>query len=180
MAPVQIFIGRFVACFILSVFFFSGSLPAFSQIKWMSFSEAVKVNSGEKKKKVFVDVYTDWCGWCKQMDKTTFRDSTIVEYMNKHFIAVKLNAEMKDTVVFNNYTWTNPNPGGRATHSIAAAMLNDDLSYPTFVMLDEDFKRMDMQKGFKDANFMKTYLEFYIYEKYKVPSPGLQDRKGEK
>lgn len=134
----------------------------------MSFSEALKANSGNARKKVFVDVYTDWCGWCKQMDKTTFMDSMVVEYMNKHFYAVKMNAEMKDTVVFNNYTWTNPNPqGNRSPHSIAKAMLNDEMSYPTFVMLDEDFNRMDMQKGFKDSNFLKGYLEFYIYEKYK-------------
>ncbi len=140
----------------------------FSQVKWMSFSEAVKANAGNNRKKVFVDVYTDWCGWCKHMDKTTFQDSLVIEYMNRYFYAVKMDAEMKDTVRFNNYTWTNPNPqANRSPHSIAKAMLNDEMSYPTFVMLDEDMNRMDMQKGFKDAAFMKTYLEFYIYEKYK-------------
>lgn len=150
---------------LISILFISN---AFSQIKWMSFSEAVKANSGNKKKKVFVDVYTDWCGWCKQMDRTTFKDSVVADYMNRYFWAVKMDAEMKDTVFFNNYTWTNPNPmGNRSPHSIAKAMLNDEMSYPTFVMLDEDFNRMDMQKGFKDANFLKGYLEFYIFEKYK-------------
>lgn len=154
----------FFSCIIFLLIFSSSH----SQIKWLSFSEALKANSGNSRKKVFVDVYTDWCGWCKQMDKTTFMDSLVVEYMNKHFYAVKMNAEMKDTVVFNNYTWTNPNPqGNRSSHSIAKAMLNDEMSYPTFVMLDEDFNRMDMQKGFKDSKFLKEYLEFYIYEKYK-------------
>lgn len=134
----------------------------------MSFSEAIKANSGDDKKKIFVDVYTDWCGWCKVMDRSTFQDSTIIGYMNKYFHAVKLNAEMKDTLVFNNYTWTNPNPqANRSPHSIAKAMLNDEMSYPTFVMLDENFNRMDMQKGFKDSLFLRGYLEFYFQEKYK-------------
>lgn len=167
--------------FFSSVFFLLIISSSFCQIKWMSFDDALKANSGNKKKKVFVDVYTDWCGWCKHMDKTTFQDSLVVDYMNRHFYAVKLNAEMKDTIVFNNYTWTNPNPqANRSPHSIAKAMLNDEMSYPTFVMLDEDFNRMDMQKGFKDSNFMKTYLEFYIYEKYKKTSPALPNEKGGK
>ncbi len=157
-----------IRIFFSFLFIISIQAISYSQIKWMSFNDAIKENATNKRKKVFVDVFTDWCGWCKQMDKTTFQDPTIVEYMNKNFLAVKMNAEMKDTIVFNNFTWTNPNPmGNRSPHSIAKAMLNDEMSYPTFVMLDEDFNRMDMQKGFKDSNFLKGYLEFYIYEKYK-------------
>ena len=47
------------------------------KIKWMTFEEAVKLNETTPKK-IFIDVYTDWCGWCKRMDQTTFRNEEVV------------------------------------------------------------------------------------------------------
>ena len=41
-----------------------------SKIKWISIEEAEKLNK-ENPKKIMIDVYTDWCGWCKKMDKDT-------------------------------------------------------------------------------------------------------------
>ena len=51
-------------------------------IKWYSFEEAIDLNK-ENPKKIFIDVYTDWCGWCKKMDNSTFADPVIVKYMNE-------------------------------------------------------------------------------------------------
>ncbi len=45
-------------------------------IRWISFEEAMKLNK-KKPKMVFVDIYTDWCGWCKKMDAETFADPAI-------------------------------------------------------------------------------------------------------
>ena len=44
-------------------------------------------------KPIFVDAYTDWCGWCKVMDQKTFSDKSIYSYMNKHFVNAKINME---------------------------------------------------------------------------------------
>src|SRR5215510_7762864 len=84
-----------VALFVFPSFCFSQS----DEIKWMSFQDAVEKNKTEPKK-MFIDVYTGWCGWCKRMDATTFKDPTVVNYMNKYFRAVKLDAETKDTIHF--------------------------------------------------------------------------------
>ena len=64
-------------------------------IRWLSFEEAVALHAVEPKK-LFIDVYTDWCGWCKRMDKTTFVDSAVASELGGHFYAVKLNAERKE------------------------------------------------------------------------------------
>jgi len=78
------------------------NLPVNAQekIEWMSLEQAIK-KSGKQPKKIFMDMYTDWCGWCKKMDQTTFSDPVIAAYMNKHYYAVKFDAEGQDSVVFN-------------------------------------------------------------------------------
>ena len=45
------------------------------------------------KKLVMVDMYTDWCGWCKKLDKDTFSDKDVADKLAKDFVAVKLNPE---------------------------------------------------------------------------------------
>ena len=77
------------------------------KIHWISFDEAIKLNSGYPKKKILIDVYTDWCGWCKKMDAVTFSNPVIASYINEHYWAVKLNAEGYDTIIYNGVTYTN-------------------------------------------------------------------------
>ena len=47
-----------------------------------------------------MDVYTDWCGWCKRMDATTFENPAIAKYMSENFYCVKFNAESQKEVTF--------------------------------------------------------------------------------
>ena len=44
-------------------------------------------------KPLLVDVYTDWCGWCKRMDKTTYGNADVRDYVARSFVPVRLNAE---------------------------------------------------------------------------------------
>lgn len=151
--------------------------PATAQkINWVSFQQAVELNKTNPKK-IFIDVYTDWCGWCKVMDKNTFTDPVIIEYMNKYFYAVKLDAEMKDTVVFNNIPFINPQPVAdpannirKGTHQLAYSLLNGKLSYPTTVYLDENFHMLSPQPGYLTPPQMEPILVFYGQEKYKTIS----------
>ncbi len=69
------------------------------KLKWLNFNDAVKV-SEKSNKKLLVDVYTDWCSWCKKMDSNVYANEKVLEYLNKNFVVVKLNAEGKTTVNF--------------------------------------------------------------------------------
>ena len=60
-------------------------------INWMTWDEANAANKVTPKK-IFIDIYTDWCGWCKKMDKSTFQDASVIEALNKDFYAVKFDA----------------------------------------------------------------------------------------
>ncbi|MFT6808927.1 MAG: thiol-disulfide isomerase/thioredoxin [Saprospiraceae bacterium] len=62
-------------------------------------------NASQTYKPVFVDVYTDWCGPCKRIDRSTFVDSAVGTYFNDAFISLKANAEDKNygTLIANQY-----------------------------------------------------------------------------
>lgn len=138
-----------------------------SKINWLTFQEAVELNK-KNPKKIFIDVYTDWCGWCKVMDAKTFSNPTVIKHMNKYFYAVKLNAEMKDTIVFNNHTFVNPGAGAaRSTHQLAASLLNNQLSYPTTVYLDEQFNMLTPVPGYLKPEQIEPILIYFGEDKHK-------------
>ncbi|GIV27707.1 MAG: hypothetical protein KatS3mg027_1521 [Bacteroidia bacterium] len=68
-------------------------------VKWLSFKEAQELNK-QAPKPFLVDIYTDWCGWCKVMMRTTYSNPNIAGYINTYFYPVKFNAETKDTIEF--------------------------------------------------------------------------------
>lgn len=135
-------------------------------IQWMSWEEAVKANQTVQKK-FLVDVYTDWCGWCKVMDRKTFSDPVIASYVNEHFYAVKLDAEQKETIVWREKEFKWIDAGRNGIHALAYSLLDGQMSYPSFVFLTEDFKRIRISKGFKDADSFIVELKFAVEENYK-------------
>jgi thioredoxin-related protein len=145
------------------------SVPAStSKIKWMDIEEAAALNQ-KKPRKIFIDMYTDWCGWCKKMDATTFINPVIVEYMNANYYAVKFNAERKDTVNFNGKMYVNPNPSGtRSSHQLAQELLAGRMSYPSFVMLDENLNRITTVPGYRKAPEFESILNYIGGNAYKT------------
>ena len=139
------------------------------EIKWYSWEEAHEL-SKDNPKKVFVDLYTSWCGWCKKMDATTFKDPEVVKYLNENFYPVKFNAEQKEAIVFNEQEFTFIDQGRRGVHQLAYALLDGRLGYPAFVMLDESFARIMISPGFKQSPQLMKELSFAKEEKYKEMS----------
>lgn len=154
----------------LFVFMLASSTTLSAQeIKWMTWEEAAAANEKEPRK-IFVDVFTDWCGWCKKMDVTTFRDPAVVSLLNEKFYAVKLNAEQKESILWNNveFKWIS---GGRAGYNeLATQLLEGQLSFPSFVMLDSSFVRIVISPGFKGGDVLIKELKFAAEEHYKTTS----------
>ncbi len=159
---------QFTIALLLSIPFFLQAQSE-AKINWLSWDEAVELQKQEPKM-VFIDVYTDWCGWCKKMDQSTFKDPKIIEAMNKYYYAVKLDAEMAEEITFNGHTFVNPAPAvtdpktGRVrkgTHTLAASLLDNQMSYPSFVVLDQNMTRTHIIKGYQKVNPLNGILYFF-------------------
>lgn len=124
-------------------------------VEWIGI-EQLEDKMKSEPRKVMVDLYTDWCGWCKRMDKSTFSNEELAKYMNEKFYAVKFNAETEQPVTFNGKTY-NSKPGGRRpTSELAYKLILGDqpsgrMGYPSFAFLDEQLNRIDAYPGYKDA-----------------------------
>lgn len=131
------------------------------KIKWYSIEEAVALNAREPRK-IFIDVYTDWCGWCKRMDATTFTDPEVVAYMNKHYYPVKLNAETNKEIVLGDKKYVNPNPNGRrSSHQLAVSLLDGKMSYPSYVFLNEKNEKLTVVKGYLKVPDFKPIISYF-------------------
>jgi len=124
--------------------------PSGQKINWLSIDEAQEL-SRKSPRKVFVDVYTVWCGPCKLMERTTFSDPRVVDYVSENYYAVKLNAESRKQVTFN---------GKKLTERELAEAFRVQ-GYPTIVLIDEDFETVSPQLGYMKApQFRKLLIDF--------------------
>lgn len=150
----------------VTIMLFAQEADQNNKIKWMSWEEAVEANKVEQKK-IFVDVYTNWCHWCKEMDKSTFKDAEVIKLLNEKFYAVKFNAEQKENIEFDNHTFGYRQSGRRGAHELAMALLDNNMGYPSFVFLDESFQRIMLSPGFKKPPKLIKELTYTSNEAYK-------------
>lgn len=155
-------------CLLLPLaFFFQHSMA--QEINWMTWEEAVIANKAAPKK-MFVDVYTEWCGWCKKMDKTTFTDSAVVARLNADFYPIKLNAEQKESIFWNDkeYKWVEHKRDG--IHQLAFELLEGRLSYPTYILMDSSFARILISPGYMVSEDLIRELRYASENHYKSMS----------
>jgi thioredoxin-related protein len=141
--------------------------PAEGEVNWISFEEAMEKSKTEKRK-IFIDVYTDWCGWCKVMDKNTFNDPKVAQMLNEKFYAVKFNAEQREDIIFQGTTFKFVANGNSGYHELAAALLNNQLSYPTVVFMDEEFRMIQPLPGYRKAPEFHMIAQFIGDDHYKT------------
>ncbi|MFP4585494.1 MAG: thioredoxin family protein [Desulfococcaceae bacterium] len=66
-----------------------------SPIEWIVYEEGV-ARGKEDEKKIFLNFYADWCQHCKVMDQKTFKDASVVAYLNEHFIPVRVDSDKRE------------------------------------------------------------------------------------
>lgn len=133
-------------------------------LTWISFEQAVELQKKEPRK-ILIDVYTDWCGWCKKMDKYTYTDQSVINNLNTKYYLVKFNAEQKEDIQFKDKVFKFK--AEYKAHELAVSLLNGQMSYPSTVFLDEDMNMLTNVPGYltpKEINPILVYFGDNIYK----------------
>jgi len=126
---------------LLSAFFLFSATQAQTTFNRSQDWEAIKAEAKKNQKLIFIDSYTDWCGWCKEMDKNTFSNQGIGGMMNNYFVNYKLEMEKEDL-------------GKQLALKYAIT------SYPSFLIFNAKGELVYTIVGYQDpATFMTTLLE---------------------
>jgi thioredoxin-related protein len=134
-------------------------------INWLSFTELEKAYA-DNPKPILIDVYTHWCGWCKVMDRETYGNEKVVNYINNNYYAVKLNAESTDSISFGGKTY-HYEPAKRA-NQLATYLLYGRLEFPTTVFLSAINAQPAPLSGFLKPANMEAPLKFFGDGAYKT------------
>jgi len=119
-----------------------------------------------------VDIYTDWCGWCKKMDRDTYANPVIAKYINQNYHAVKMDGEGKAPITYKEFTFKFKDQGRTGYHELSALLMNGKLSYPTTVIMSKEEKLLDRIPGYLDAKKMEMVLAYFMKKDRKTKSWG--------
>lgn len=141
--------------------------PVADTIQWYTWEEAIEANKTVKKKFI-IDLYTDWCHWCKVMDKKTFTKQNVISYINENFYAIKFDAESKTPIVYRDHEFKHIDAGRNGIHELAYSLMEGKASYPTLVYLDEQERRILISPGYKQPAQLMKELRYAEEEGYKT------------
>ncbi|MCD4793119.1 MAG: DUF255 domain-containing protein [Bacteroidales bacterium] len=133
-----------------------------SPIKWFTVEQADSMFD-KIPKPILIDIYTDWCGWCNHMMKTTFSNPGIASYINTNFYPVRFNAEAYDTIYYQNNTYINKGEGNKPKHDFAKFILNSRFSFPTIVYSDTK-RNMYQIPGYMNIREIEPLLVYFSEE----------------
>jgi len=133
------------------------------KIEWMTIEEAQEKNAKEKRP-ILVDLYTDWCGWCKVMDKKTYTNKSLISYVSQKFYAVKLDAETRKAIDFNGKTY-NFDRDAR-THELAIYLAHGELAYPTTVIIPTDGSEPQSIAGYLEVKDIEPIFKYFGEGRY--------------
>lgn len=143
---------------LIAIAFLISGIAANAEVKFEPLTnwDKAKENARVQNKLIFIDCYTDWCSWCKVMDKKTFSTQNVGELMNKHFINYKL--EMEKTEL-------GPQVG----------MAFCITGYPSYLIFNNEGQLLTKISGYQEVEeWMKTIVPFTTGEKTQ-PMKGYQD-----
>ena len=127
----------------------------YKEIKWISMEDAQNASAHDGKK-IMVEVYTEWCEFCKKLEEQVLPDSTVISNLNKYYHSVKLNGESDEIITFNGST-------------ISKAEFAKNLgvrSYPTILFIDPAGELILQINGYMPVGDFQSMLVYIGEEAY--------------
>jgi uncharacterized protein YyaL (SSP411 family) len=140
-----------------ALFIVTNSFKTAEEIKWLDFNTGYKL-AVKKKKMMMVDVYTDWCGWCKVMDRETYAKSEIAALVNQHFVPIKFNPETPNVV----YTFEGKDYNGKGLKDIISN--NQIRGYPATMFINTKNKKSSLVSGYLNPQEFKVTVEHTLLD----------------
>ncbi|CAN5236310.1 hypothetical protein BH09BAC2_BH09BAC2_11690 [soil metagenome] len=128
------------------------------KINWQSLAET-ESNLMQQHKPVIIDLYTDWCHWCKVMDNTTYNNKKVADYLNEKYYAVKIDAETTDTLSWKGKKYMF-NPQYRI-NMLALMLTNRQLSFPTTIIIPDNNSQPIAIAGYIKANELEPIVKYF-------------------
>lgn len=125
-------------------------------VHWRDFGSAL-TEAKSSGKIIVADVYTDWCGWCRRMDRDTYSKPDVKAYLGQSFVPVRLNAEADTRVHY---------AGGDYTYRELAAGFHVT-GYPSTIFLAPDGKHLATAPGYMKAEDFLSVLRYFGDGHYK-------------
>lgn len=121
-------------------------------LKWYGWNEGypLAMKSG---KILLIDAYTDWCGWCKKMDRDTYSDAKIIEKINQYFIPVKFNPELTDQIYYVDSVSMS------ASELFMQFTRGERTGFPTTYFIQPQKRRLMIDPGYRDAATFMQILD---------------------
>ncbi len=149
---------RFLLIFALAFSISSFIVPNNNEVNWISIKELNELYIKQPKPILF-DVYTNWCGWCKEMDRTTYKNKKLISYINENYYAIKLNAESPDSMFFNNKKYGFKKK--YKSNEFAEFLLSSQMQFPTTVFLSTIDATPAPLPGYLSASDMEAPLKYF-------------------
>jgi thioredoxin-related protein len=130
-----------------------------TELKWKKLTTGL-AEAKKSNKKVLLDVYTDWCKWCKKLDAEVYSETNISAYLQKKYVTIKLNAESTDSVTYQ----------GKPSTEAELAQAFGVTGYPTIIFLDAEGQPIDKLGGFVNAEQFLPIIKFIGDDSYKSTS----------